>query len=97
MRWLASPKIRLLLITGVRQTGSNEWQGSITNPRDGKTYDAQLSVYEENRLRLRCYLLVPLFGATQLWTRYQGAVTPDCRMAALGRSTQASGSQQPGR
>jgi uncharacterized protein (DUF2147 family) len=75
----------LPLISGVRQTGANEWQGSITNPRDGKTYDAQLSVDEADRLRLRGYVLVPLFGATQVWTRYQGAVTADCRMTPLRR------------
>jgi uncharacterized protein (DUF2147 family) len=75
----------LPLITALRQTGENEWQGSITNPRDGKTYDARLSLDERDQLRLRGYVLVPLFGATQIWTRYQGSVTAECRMTPLGR------------
>ncbi|MBV8578440.1 MAG: DUF2147 domain-containing protein [Acetobacteraceae bacterium] len=77
------PQCGLQLISGLRQIGPNEWQGSITNPRDGKVYDARLSM-DEGKLRLRGYVLVPLFGATQIWTRYPGGVTPNCRMTAPG-------------
>jgi uncharacterized protein (DUF2147 family) len=70
----------LPLITAVQQTGPNEWQGSITNPRDGKTYSARLLLDDAGRLELRGYVLVPLFGSTQIWTRYQGGIAADCRM-----------------
>ena len=70
------------LIGELQQTARNEWRGGITNPRDGRTYDARLSLDESGRLNLRGYLLVPLFGSTQTWTRYSGSVTSDCRMVS---------------
>jgi hypothetical protein len=31
-------------------------------------------------LHLRGYVLVPLLGSTQVWTRYAGQPTADCHM-----------------
>jgi uncharacterized protein (DUF2147 family) len=70
----------LQIIQGLAETDPGEWTGKITNPEDGQTYSARLSVDDQGRLRLRGYLLVPLLGQTQLWTRYAGRVTADCRM-----------------
>ena len=74
------PLCGLKLIERLRPSGSNVWQGDITNPHDGRTYDARLTTDQPGQLRLRGYALVPLFGSTQIWTRYKGTVTPDCRM-----------------
>jgi uncharacterized protein (DUF2147 family) len=70
----------LEIIHGLAETDPGEWIGKITNPEDGQTYSARLSVDDRGRLRLRGYVLVPLFGQTQIWTRYGGRVTADCRM-----------------
>jgi len=77
----------LPLIQALEQVTAAEWRGSITNPRDGRTYDARLSLDQQGRLNLRGYVLVPLFGSTQVWTRYNGEIGPDCRMR--GRWTKA--------
>jgi uncharacterized protein (DUF2147 family) len=70
----------LQIIRGLAETDPGEWTGKIINPEDGQTYDARLSVDDRGRLRLRGYVLVPLLGKTQLWTRYGGRLTADCRM-----------------
>lgn len=60
------------------------WIGKITNPENGRRYNARLSRTAEGHLTMRGSLDVPLvpslFGETQIWTKYAGWVTPDCRM-----------------
>jgi uncharacterized protein (DUF2147 family) len=43
--------------------------GYCYNPRDGKTYRVKMKVTGPDSLRLRGYLLVPLLGQNQDWTR----------------------------
>lgn len=45
--------------------------GEIYDPRTGKTYHGEMTA-EGNRLHLRGYVGIPLFGLSQTWTR----VTP---------------------
>jgi uncharacterized protein (DUF2147 family) len=75
----------LEIIHGLAETDPGEWTGKITNPEDGKTYSARLSADGRGRLRLRGFVLVPLLGQTQTWTRYGGQVTADCRMIPSNR------------
>jgi uncharacterized protein (DUF2147 family) len=74
------PQCGLPLISGLKEIDPGVWDGDIRDPRDGKIYSARLRIDDEGRLRLRGYILVPLFGSTQVWTRWTGTVTPDCRM-----------------
>jgi uncharacterized protein (DUF2147 family) len=75
----------LQIIQGLAETDPGEWTGKITNPEDGQTYSARLSVDDRGRLRLRGYVVVPLLGRTQIWTRYGGRVTAKCRMLPANR------------
>ncbi len=74
------PKCGLAILNAPDQTQPGRWAGGITNPDDGKLYDVHLSVDERDRLHLRGYILTPLLGATQIWTRYAGAIGAGCRM-----------------
>lgn len=56
------------------------WYGTVTDPETGRSYNIRLSLGEQGQLRLRGYLAIPLFGATQTWTAYRGVLTADCRM-----------------
>ena len=80
-----NPRCGLKIIQGLAETDPGEWTGKITNPEDGKVYGARLSVDDRGRLHLRGYLLVPLLGQTQIWTRYGGQVTAGCRMVPSDR------------
>lgn len=44
-------------------------EGQIYNGENGKTYNANISLQPDGRLRLRGYVGTPMLGETQLWTR----------------------------
>jgi uncharacterized protein (DUF2147 family) len=54
-------------------------QGRITDPRDGKVYNAQLWVDGAGKLHLRGYIGVPLLGKTQVWQPFSGHISDQCR------------------
>ena len=43
--------------------------GQIYNGENGKTYNANITLQPDGKLRLRGYVGTPLFGETQVWTR----------------------------
>lgn len=43
--------------------------GMIYNPRDGSRYHAEIRLKDTDTLLLRGYVLAPLLGQTQTWTR----------------------------
>jgi uncharacterized protein (DUF2147 family) len=58
------------LIAKFKNSGPGEWSGgAIYNPKDGQTYQAQMELRDDDTLKLRGYVLVPLFGKSQIWTR----------------------------
>lgn len=47
-----------------------EWtNGSIYDPKSGKTYNSYLELKDDKTLKLRGYVGIPLFGRTSVWTR----------------------------
>jgi uncharacterized protein (DUF2147 family) len=70
----------LTIIENEVPTSSGIWDGSVTDPRDGSTYGAQLWVDHNDRLHVRGYLGIPLLGHTQTWTRYAGHLSEGCRL-----------------
>ena len=63
--------IGMPLIWGFKKTSDpNAFDdGKIYNGENGKTYDANISLQSDGRLRLRGYVGTPMFGETQVWTR----------------------------
>jgi uncharacterized protein (DUF2147 family) len=65
------PLLGLQILHGLRRTGVNTWEdGEIYNPDDGESYLVQMSIEDDGTLRVRAYVLVPMFGKTQIWTRF---------------------------
>jgi uncharacterized protein (DUF2147 family) len=64
----ASP-MGLTILSELTPIGVDEWQGRIYNRENGKTYDCRVKKVAPDRLSLRTYVLLPLFGRTQVWTR----------------------------
>jgi len=54
-------------------------EGRITDPRDGRTYRAQLWREPANRLHLWGYIGVPLLGVTQVRLPFIGHISTECR------------------
>jgi len=65
------PLCGLQILNGFKSGAkSNEWvDGKIYKADDGDVYNASITQIDENRLRLRGYVGIPLFGKTQIWTR----------------------------
>lgn len=59
------------IIKNLKNTESAEWEdGKIYDPKEGETYSAQLTLEESgNVIKLRGYVLTPLFGRSQTWQR----------------------------
>ena len=76
------PQCMLTIVRDMLPAGGSSWRGQIEDPRDGTSYDATMRVDAQHRLRLRGFIGIPLFGQTQIWTRYAGPVPADCRMPA---------------
>lgn len=70
----------LTILSDARRTGSDIWQGQILDPRNGKVYHAEMWMDGNGQLHLRGYLGVPLLGRTVVWHRYNGPISPDCRI-----------------
>jgi uncharacterized protein (DUF2147 family) len=63
------PLLGLTVLSGLRRASENAWEdGKIYNPDDGENYSAKMSINKDGSLRIRVYVLLPLFGKTQIWT-----------------------------
>jgi uncharacterized protein (DUF2147 family) len=69
------PQCGLVIFTGTGRMEDNTTAGRITDPRDGRTYQADLWRDEAGGLHLRGYIGVPLLGATQVWRPFSGRIT----------------------
>ena len=56
------------------------WQdGTIYDPAKGDTYTATIAVRDRDHIVLRGYILLPLLGESQVWSRADDATHPPCK------------------
>ncbi len=59
----------LNILTGLEKN-DDEWSGGeILDPRNGKVYKCYIELVKDNKLKLRGYIGVSLFGKTKYWYR----------------------------
>jgi uncharacterized protein (DUF2147 family) len=64
------PVLGLEILRGFQFDGEDEWTGGkIYDPESGDTYSAKMVLEEDGRLKLRGYVLIPLLGRSEYWTR----------------------------
>jgi Uncharacterized protein conserved in bacteria len=59
----------LVVINDLRPSGQDTWEGSVYDPRDGKTYSGSVTVLSDDSLSVRAYIALPIFGRNETWTR----------------------------
>jgi uncharacterized protein (DUF2147 family) len=65
------------VITDLKPSSPDTWEGYVYNPQDGKTYNGNVTVLSDKALRLRAYIGLPIFGKSQTWTRVDRAAVND--------------------
>lgn len=66
------PIIGLQIMSGFVFDGDNGWkQGTVYDPKNGRTYSGKVTLVSPDELRLRGYVLFSLFGRTTVWTRLE--------------------------
>jgi uncharacterized protein (DUF2147 family) len=64
------PVIGLVIVWGFGYDGDEEWTGGkVYDPESGDTYSGKMTLKDSHTLRLRGYILIPLLGRTEVWTR----------------------------
>jgi uncharacterized protein (DUF2147 family) len=66
------PILGLAVLNGFKYSGDGVWEsGTIYNPEDGKTYNCKMTL-QGNRLDVRGFIGISLFGKTTTWTKASG-------------------------
>ncbi len=75
------PQCGLTLLEGFTPTEeAGHWHGTIRDPDNDHRYQATIWSPSPGTLKLHGYLLLPILGQTQNWTRYQGSIGPACKL-----------------
>ncbi len=72
----------LTIIRNVAPDGDKSWSARITDPRDGKIYQAHLRLDNQHHLRVRGFIGIPLLGRTEVWTPFRAEIGENCQMPA---------------
>jgi uncharacterized protein (DUF2147 family) len=63
------PILGLTVICGLKKDGNEYNGGKILDPKHGKYYKCYITLEDENKLKVRGYIGISLFGRTQYWHR----------------------------
>jgi uncharacterized protein (DUF2147 family) len=61
-------RIGLQIMSDFRPDGDG-WTGKLFNRENGNSYDCHMTLHGPNGLAMRAYVLLPIFGKTQIWRR----------------------------
>ena len=60
----------LQILSGFTHEGDGKWKnGRIYSPKEGKTYKCTMALDGPDRLKIRGYVGISLFGKTEIWIR----------------------------
>lgn len=64
------PLIGLQIMQGFNNLDETTWgNGTLYDPKSGKSYRGKIHLAAPDRLELRGFIGIPLFGRTSVWTR----------------------------
>lgn len=61
----------MVLVKNLKKDGDEYVDGTLLDPKHGKFYKCYFSLVEPNKLKVRGYIGISLFGRTQYWYRVQ--------------------------
>lgn len=63
------PLLGLVIIKGLKKDDDEYNGGNVLDPKNGKHYKCYIKLEEKDKLKVRGYLGVSIFGRTQYWYR----------------------------
>lgn len=67
-----TPADKIVLLHNFKYNADdNEWSGEIYNPVEGKMYKAYAAFENDQKLKVRGYVGLPMFGRSMYWTRVE--------------------------
>ncbi len=63
------PILGLTIIKGLTKKGDTYDGGEITDPKNGKSYRCKITLHGKDKLIVRGYIGISLFGRSQTWIR----------------------------
>ena len=63
------PILGLIVVRNLTKDGNEYSGGQIIDPKHGKYYKCYITLENENKLKVRGYIGISLFGRTQYWHR----------------------------
>jgi uncharacterized protein (DUF2147 family) len=78
------PTLGVPIVINMKPTSQGRWDGQVYNAQNGKTYDANVRMVGEDRLRIQGCVLGGVFCGGQQWTRVENETVG--RGAGRGRS-----------
>ncbi|TDD98016.1 DUF2147 domain-containing protein [Flavobacterium cellulosilyticum] len=63
------PIIGMTIIKGLSKEGTEYTNGKILDPSNGMLYKCFITLESKDKLKVRGYIGIPLFGRTQYWLR----------------------------
>ena len=66
----STPILGLRIVKDFIFDGEDTWKGgTVYDPKNGKTYRGKITLVSPDKLNLRGFIGIPLFGRTTTWTR----------------------------
>lgn len=63
------PILGLTIIKGMKKNGNEYEGGKVLDPKNGKSYHCKITLDGKDKLIVRGYIGIPLFGRSQTWIR----------------------------
>jgi uncharacterized protein (DUF2147 family) len=63
------PILGMIIIKGLSKEGAEYTNGKILDPKNGKLYKCYITLETKDKLKVRGYIGISLFGRTQYWYR----------------------------
>ena len=64
------PILGLTIIKGMKKNGNEYEGGKVLDPKNGKSYQCKISLEGKDKLIVRGYIGISLFGRSQTWVRF---------------------------
>ena len=63
------PLLGMIIVSDLIKNENGGTDGNVLNPANGKTYSCYIELVEPDKLKMRGYLGIPIFGKTMYWNR----------------------------